>query len=134
MLDDVLVQEIKATGDADSLALLLSRYERFFPRELRAEVAARTRALQETVESLQANDGLVLNLALAYGGRTEILRAAGHLARQGEQGDQKRGTHKVGLHHRSSCSHTGWASPKMGNRGTMNRFFSFRPEGRGCRP
>jgi len=38
------------------------------------------KALQETIDRLAANDGLVVNLALAYGGRQEILRAATRLA------------------------------------------------------
>ncbi|MBK8165785.1 MAG: di-trans,poly-cis-decaprenylcistransferase [bacterium] len=37
-------------------------------------------ALQDAVSALGANTGLVLNLALAYGGRQEILRAAHRLA------------------------------------------------------
>jgi undecaprenyl diphosphate synthase len=39
-------------------------------------------ALQETIAYLDGNDGLILNLALAYGGRTEILQAVTALARQ----------------------------------------------------
>jgi len=37
-------------------------------------------ALQGVVDSLDGNRGMVLNLALAYGGRTEILRACARLA------------------------------------------------------
>ncbi|MFH1841824.1 MAG: polyprenyl diphosphate synthase [bacterium] len=37
-------------------------------------------ALQETITALADNDGLIVNLALAYGGRTEILHAASNLA------------------------------------------------------
>jgi len=37
-------------------------------------------ALQEAVESLSKNTGLILNLALAYGGRQEIIHAALELA------------------------------------------------------
>jgi undecaprenyl diphosphate synthase len=37
-------------------------------------------ALQQAIDALAGNTGLTLNLALAYGGRQEILRAALHLA------------------------------------------------------
>ncbi len=39
-------------------------------------------ALQEAITRLAGNDGLIVNLALAYGGRTEILRAARALAQR----------------------------------------------------
>jgi len=38
--------------------------------------------LQEAIDSLGGNTGLILNLALAYGGRQEILHAALHLAQR----------------------------------------------------
>lgn len=44
-------------------------------------------ALREAVDSLSANTGLVLNLALAYGGRQEILLAAARLAGRVAAGD-----------------------------------------------
>lgn len=44
-------------------------------------------ALCEAVDSLAGNTGLVLNLALAYGGRQEILRAARLLARRVAAGE-----------------------------------------------
>jgi undecaprenyl diphosphate synthase len=44
-------------------------------------------ALREAVDALAANTGLVLNLALAYGGRQEILRAARLLARRVAAGE-----------------------------------------------
>jgi undecaprenyl diphosphate synthase len=48
--------------------------------------SART-ALEQTIVALADNDGLVLNLALAYGGRQEILRAAAALARRHAAGE-----------------------------------------------
>ncbi len=44
-------------------------------------------ALRDAVDSLAGNTGLVLNLALAYGGRQEILHAAGELARRVAAGE-----------------------------------------------
>lgn len=44
-------------------------------------------ALRDAVDALAANTGLVLNLALAYGGRQEILRAARLLARRVAAGE-----------------------------------------------
>jgi len=52
----------------------------------RLPAAART-ALEQTIAALAANDGLILNLALAYGGRQEILRAAASLARRHAAGE-----------------------------------------------
>jgi len=44
-------------------------------------------ALKQVMDYLAGNDGLVVNLALAYGGRTEILRAAAALARRVAAGE-----------------------------------------------
>ncbi len=44
-------------------------------------------ALQDVIDSLDGNRGMVLNLALAYGGRTEILRACARLAAQAAAGE-----------------------------------------------
>jgi len=44
-------------------------------------------ALRKTIDFLADNDGLIVNLALAYGGRTEILRAATSLARRVAAGE-----------------------------------------------
>ncbi len=44
-------------------------------------------ALQKSIDSLADNKGLTLNLALAYGGRQEILRAALHLAERLQAGE-----------------------------------------------
>jgi undecaprenyl diphosphate synthase len=46
-------------------------------------------ALERTIASLDHNTGLNLNLALAYGGRQEILRAALHLAERLNRGEIK---------------------------------------------
>ncbi len=44
-------------------------------------------ALQQAIGSLADNTGLILNLALAYGGRQEIVHAALHLAERLQAGD-----------------------------------------------
>ena len=44
-------------------------------------------ALQQAIDALSGNTGLVLNLALAYGGRQEILQAAVALARRIADGE-----------------------------------------------
>ena len=44
-------------------------------------------ALASTIDALAGNTGLTLNLALAYGGRTEILRACSVLARRVAAGE-----------------------------------------------
>ena len=52
-----------------------------------AAIPAQARdALARAVDSLAANDGLVLNLAVAYGGRQEIVRAAARIARLAREG------------------------------------------------
>ena len=51
-------------------------------------IPARARAaLESVIASLDGNQGMVLNLALAYGGRTEILRACARLAAQAAAGE-----------------------------------------------
>ncbi len=55
--------------------------------EIESLPAAVLSALTETIALLAGNDGLILNLALAYGGRTEILRAARDLARRVAAGE-----------------------------------------------
>ncbi len=55
--------------------------------ELDAIPARAREALDNTIESLAGNKGLTLNLALAYGGRTEILRACAALARRVAEGE-----------------------------------------------
>lgn len=44
------------------------------------------KALEDTIESLSRNDGMVLNLCLSYGGRAEIADAARALARAAVEG------------------------------------------------
>jgi len=50
--------------------------------ELDAIPARAREALLESIDALSGNTGLTVNLALAYGGRTEILRACKALARR----------------------------------------------------
>ncbi len=55
--------------------------------ELESLPASVRGALAGAVETLAGNGGLVLNLALAYGGRTEVLRAARRAARRVAAGE-----------------------------------------------
>ncbi len=55
--------------------------------ELESLPVAALATLRETIALLADNDGLIVNLALAYGGRTEILQAAAELARRSAAGD-----------------------------------------------
>ena len=50
-----------------------------------------SRALQDSIDSLAGNTGLILNLALAYGGRQEILQAALRLSERLNSGELKAG-------------------------------------------
>ena len=49
------------------------------------------RALQDAIDALAGNTGLILNLALAYGGRQEILQAALRLSERLNSGELKAG-------------------------------------------
>ncbi len=55
--------------------------------ELDAIPAPARAMLDATIAALSGNDGLLLNLALAYGGRQEIVRAAARLARLAAAGE-----------------------------------------------
>jgi undecaprenyl diphosphate synthase len=61
--------QLRATGELDRL-----------PTRVRE-------VLNRTIEELATNDGLVVNLAIAYGGRQEILRAASRLAQRIASGE-----------------------------------------------
>ncbi len=69
--DDLMRQNVilRATGALDQL-----------PNKAQAVIA-------QAIESLSGNTGLILNLALAYGGRQEILHAAKLLARRLNSGE-----------------------------------------------
>jgi undecaprenyl diphosphate synthase len=60
---------LRATGELDRL-----------PQPVRE-------ALDQTIDRLAANDGLIVNLAIAYGGRQEIVHAAQRLAAQASAGE-----------------------------------------------
>jgi undecaprenyl diphosphate synthase len=45
------------------------------------------KALEDTIEKLSGNDGMILNLCLSYGGRAEIVDAARTLAREVARGE-----------------------------------------------
>ncbi len=78
-LDEALAAE-KRELDRNNVRLVASGEIGMIPGNVRA-------VLDETIADLADNDGLVLNLALAYGGRTEILRAARALARRAAAGE-----------------------------------------------
>jgi undecaprenyl diphosphate synthase len=65
--------------------------------ELERLSAATNRQLDATREATAQNSGMVLNLALSYGGRDEIVRAARHLAREAQAGrlDPEAITHEL---------------------------------------
>jgi undecaprenyl diphosphate synthase len=48
--------------------------------------------LDETIESLSANDGMILNLCVSYGGRAEIVDAARRIAEEAASGDMEPGS------------------------------------------
>ncbi len=69
--DDLMRQNVvlRATGDLTQL-----------PSKAQAVIA-------DAVEALSKNSGLILNLALAYGGRQEIIHAAKHLSQRLSSGE-----------------------------------------------
>ena len=69
--EDLMRQNVRlvASGDLDQLP------------------APAREGLQAVIDALQGNTGLCLNLALAYGGRQEILRAARRAARRVQEGE-----------------------------------------------
>jgi len=64
----------------NNVRLLTSGELQYLPDQLQ-------KAIAETVAMLAGNDGLLLNLALAYGGRQEILKAASAVARRVQAGE-----------------------------------------------
>jgi undecaprenyl diphosphate synthase len=73
-LEEVLAHE-RDELDRQGVSLVATGELDMIPDKARA-------ALQQVIDSLAHNDRMVLNLALAYGGRTEILRAGTELARR----------------------------------------------------
>ncbi len=65
--------QLRATGDLESI-----------PERARV-------VLDKAIEDLSRNDGLILNLALAYGGRSEIVHAAREAARRVAAGEMEPG-------------------------------------------
>ncbi|MBD3220385.1 di-trans,poly-cis-decaprenylcistransferase [bacterium] len=85
--------ELKETG----VRLVVSGDVALLPERARS-------ALEETIDDLRGGDGLVLNLALAYGGRQEIVHAAQVAARRVADGelapeDITEETLRAGLYH-----------------------------------
>ena len=74
--------------------VLRKEYLELNQNNVRLQVMGRTellpsstqQVLNETMAKLSANDGLVLNLALSYGGRAEIIDAAKRISERAKQG------------------------------------------------
>ncbi len=80
-LEEVLVVESEALAK-QNVRLVASG-------ELDAIPDRASKSLDGVIDALSGNTGLTLNLALAYGGRTEIIHACRRLARQVAAGDLK---------------------------------------------
>jgi undecaprenyl diphosphate synthase len=78
LLRRYLVDEIPELNDNNIRLVASGEIERLS--------AATRRQLDATREATANNTGMVLNLALSYGGRDEIVRAARHLAREARDG------------------------------------------------
>ena len=80
-LDEVISSECDEL-DSQNVRMTLTGEVDLIPENARA-------AVDRTLAALADNTGMVLNLALAYGGRTEILRAARRLAAKAAAGEIK---------------------------------------------
>ncbi len=78
-LEEVLASEREALAERN-VRLVASGELDAIPDRARA-------SLDAVIEALSGNDGLTLNLALAYGGRTEILQACRRLAARAASGE-----------------------------------------------
>jgi undecaprenyl diphosphate synthase len=79
LLEEYLEKEIKKFND-NNVKLAVSGRTHLIPDKTRG-------ILERSVEKLSGNTGMVLNLALSYGGRSEIVDAAKKMARLAIQGD-----------------------------------------------
>lgn len=79
LLEEYLQKEI-AELDKNNIKLVVSGRTHLIPEKTRA-------ILDNAVEQLSGNEGMVLNLALSYGGRSEIVDAAKKMARMVIHGD-----------------------------------------------
>lgn len=77
---------LEETIAAELRELAANRVRLMATGELGAIPARAREALDKGIAALAGNDGLVLNLALAYGGRQEIVRAASRLAQMAVAG------------------------------------------------
>jgi len=78
MLRQLLRKEIREL-DKNNVRLTSIGRRELLPKVVREE-------LERGIQALKNNTGLVLNLALSYGGRTEIVDAARRIAEEAEQG------------------------------------------------
>lgn len=77
-LEDVLRKEYLELNENNVQLQVMGRTE-LLPLSTR-------KVLDETIEKLEGNDGLVLNLALSYGGRAEIVDAAKQISKKMAEG------------------------------------------------
>jgi undecaprenyl diphosphate synthase len=78
---------LEETLAAERKELNKNRVQLMASGELETVPKSALTALKQVMTYLAGNDGLIVNLALAYGGRTEILRAATSLARRVAAGE-----------------------------------------------
>ncbi|MEN8142378.1 MAG: isoprenyl transferase [Thermodesulfobacteriota bacterium] len=78
LLKSFLQSELQAIADNNVSLKCLGQKERL-PKEVRD-------VLEKAIEQTRDNDGLTLNLALSYGGRSEIIRAVRQLANDCREG------------------------------------------------
>ncbi len=83
LLRECLVEEVPEL-DENNVRLMAIGETRKLPRVCRI-------ALRRAIERLSKNTGLMLNLALSYGGRAEIVEAARRIAQEVEAGQLKSG-------------------------------------------
>jgi len=79
LLENYLKQETEEL-DKNNVRLLISGRTHLLPEHIQGVIA-------ESTKRLDKNDGMVLNLALSYGGRSEIVDAARKMARLAIQGE-----------------------------------------------
>lgn len=79
LLENYLKQET-AELDKNNVRLVISGRTHLLPENIQ-------KVINESIDKLSGNDGMVLNLALSYGGRSEIVDAAKKMARLAIQGE-----------------------------------------------
>lgn len=79
LLDQTLVEQLREMDENNIRLNALGRLD-LLPKYVRAR-------LDKSIEALDGNDGLRLNLALSYGGRAEIVDAVKRIVSRAERGD-----------------------------------------------